>query len=293
MAIQSDETLVTKGDLKTLYTNKILPYLGGNFALKTRVSDYYIQDEEILIGVQGDGRPLYRKSIVVSNILDNASTYTTATIPHGITNIRINGGVTVYGCWVVGDNSGGTLPTHAYNNGGTSEYLWDIYNIDSTNITISYKGDQRNVILVIHIEYTKTTDAANSAITTAGCYDINFPNTQPANKEIYFGNGLYGYHAVGTATGSALAAGIVLVANVPRTAICYNKGGMIDMSGTGGTNQYDINGGQDSAGRQTQFNPLMTNTITNNVNNFRFYCQNNQGITSGNIQYNIWFTYTK
>ena len=51
MAIQNDNTVVTKGDLKALYSNKIAPYLGANLALKTRTGDYYMQDEEILIGV--------------------------------------------------------------------------------------------------------------------------------------------------------------------------------------------------------------------------------------------------
>lgn len=48
MAIQNDNTLVTKGDLKNLYSNKILPYLGGNFALATNVSDYYSTDEKLV-----------------------------------------------------------------------------------------------------------------------------------------------------------------------------------------------------------------------------------------------------
>lgn len=48
MAIQNDNTLVTKGDLKALYSDKIAPYLGANLALKTNVSDYYLTTEKIV-----------------------------------------------------------------------------------------------------------------------------------------------------------------------------------------------------------------------------------------------------
>ena len=53
---------------------------------------------------------------------------------------------------------------------------------------------------IITIKYTKTTDAANSAVDTVGCYDITRPDLWPENKEITFGNGLYGQRFVGTYT---------------------------------------------------------------------------------------------
>lgn len=279
MAIQDDNTLVTKGDLKVLYSDKIAPYLGANLALKTRTSDYYVQDEELLIGVWGDGRPLYRKSIVVSNILDNATNYKTVNIPHGISNLKLNSGVTVTGCWCVGDNSSGTIPTHAYNTGGSSEYLCDIFNIDSTNIVLSYKGDWTGAVLVIHIQYTKTTDAANSAIATAGCYDINFPNTWPENKEIFFGNGLYGYRAVGTASVTANTLTAIKLNVMLRNIV--SSGGYGTYNSTGDYMALNYHQGDE------KYALSLYGHVTDGL-----YISYKVAITH-NAHYDIWVTYTK
>ncbi len=48
MAVQNDNTIVTKGDLKTLFSDKIAPYLGQNLTLRTNVSDYYSTTEKIV-----------------------------------------------------------------------------------------------------------------------------------------------------------------------------------------------------------------------------------------------------
>ena len=77
MAIQSDETLVTKGDLKTLYTDKILPYLGGNMMMQTGVSDYYSEDEKV-VGIWTDGKPVYQKTIVTNTGSSGNTTYSIA-----------------------------------------------------------------------------------------------------------------------------------------------------------------------------------------------------------------------
>lgn len=286
MAIQNDNTLVTKGDLKALYSDKIAPYLGANLALKTRTSDYYVQDEELLIGVWGDGRPLYRKSIVVSNILDNATTYKTVNIAHGISNLKVNGGVTVTGCWCVGDNSSGTIPTHAYNTGGSSEYLCDIFNIDSTNIVLSYKGNWTGAVLVIHIQYTKTTDAANSAIATAGCYDINFPNTWPENKEIYFGNGLYGQRFKGTENVTGNRTNKVLIPSGQNLNL-INAGGKF-LGGSWGyinpSNWYDSSGNL----LAVIWTPRGTAQSSNGSLTLTYYLG-----SSFTSDYDMWVTYTK
>ena len=63
MAIQNDNTILCKGDLKA-YHEKILPYLGGNFMLGTNVSDYYSTDEKI-VGVWTNGKPIYKKTFTV------------------------------------------------------------------------------------------------------------------------------------------------------------------------------------------------------------------------------------
>ena len=139
---------------------------------------------------------------------------------------------------------------------------------------------------VATIYYTKTTDAANSA-PTKNMLLINRPDLWTVGTEYDFGGGLYGKRLKGTATGTNLLGGnIIICSGVAKTAQVINKGGMVDMSGTAGTNWYDINGVWNSG---DWFRPLATNTSQV----LRFYCANNQGITSGNIQYDVWFTYTK
>ena len=59
MAVKNDNTLITKGDLKKFY-NKILPYMGGNYVFNTLgTKDYYSEDEKV-IGVWTDGKPVYQ-----------------------------------------------------------------------------------------------------------------------------------------------------------------------------------------------------------------------------------------
>lgn len=288
MAIQDDNTILNKGDLKA-YHEKIAPMLGGTFMVSTNNSDYYSTDEK-MVGVWTDGKPIYQKTwtnIDISGMIDGTN--------HNIIDITSL-------------NADSTIKVEAIAHQLTSGQKYDYTNTffnpaptpDGETLKVNVWRRAENYIgfnaTDLHITsvdvtfcYTKTTDTAGSATTTPGAYDINFPNTWPTNQEIYFGNGLYGMRKAGTAAANNLQSGIVLVSNVSKTACCYNKGGMIDMSGTNGTNWYDINSGWDNKGNQRQFNPLITNTNQT----LKFYCQDNQDYTTQNIQYNIWFTYTK
>ena len=63
MAVKDDNTLITKGDLKKFYS-KILPYMGGNYVFNTLgTKDYYSEDEKV-IGVWTDGKPVYQKTFL-------------------------------------------------------------------------------------------------------------------------------------------------------------------------------------------------------------------------------------
>lgn len=279
MAIQDDKTILSKQDLKE-YHNRILPYLGGNMMMSTNNSDYFSTDEKV-IGVWTDGKPLYQRSFDIG----------TESSP-GMKNYTLNVANVDY---VMLDFSHSFL--YSKSESVITETLplmivWDT--VSSGGFTLApqtnsvklnwYRKAWQHLPAIVTIQYTKTTDTASTALTTPGAYDINFPNTWPENKEIYFGNGLYGFRKKGTAIANTLASGgLSLVSNVPKTAICWKKGGMIDMSGTNGTNWYDI------AGSWPNFDPLITNTD----NIFRFYCKNNQGYTTESFQFDIWITYTK
>ena len=193
MAIQNDNTLVTKGDLKALYSDKIAPYLGANLALGTNYSTYYSPDEKI-IGVWSNAAgtsllPLYQKTFYFTTPSTQGS-YNVGTIATGAEPKHIFGGIK----W------------------GTGSFI-ELNYIDQQASTSSFCYSENTVLKVVikdsdllsktaflTVQYTKNTDTANSAVTTPGCYDINFPNTWPENKEIYFGNGLYGQRFTGKIT---------------------------------------------------------------------------------------------
>ena len=204
MAIQSDETLVTKGDLKDLYQDKILPYLGGNMMMTTNVSDYYDTNEKI-VGVWKDGKPLYQKTYYFS-ALGNGSTSSVAStrVPTNITNLDII--TKIEGVAYDKSNSMHFIPVPVTSGTNTNEWdvsCWAITESGTPNLVISVARDMRSYSAYMTLQYTKTTDAANSAAATPGCYDINRPDLWPVRKEIFFGNGLYGYRITGNFTASA------------------------------------------------------------------------------------------
>lgn len=276
MAIQNDNTLVTKGDLKALYSDKIAPYLGANLALKTNVSDYYSTDEKI-VGVWTDGKPLYQKTFIFSGVTNGKVIQ--LNIPNFEYLVSIQGTVhtgdnRVFDNGAVDISSGGFIRPQVYDG----------------KIVLSISGfgsDWASGGGTYTIQYTKSTDAANSAVVTPGCYDINFPNTWPQNTEIYFGNGLYGQRFTGkiTAAGSTWTSTTLLSAGTPAIHIvnwggsyCYDTNSNAEIPvGTTWSNADNYNNGIDNM--TINGNALVFGSIS--------------GGTRNNAPYNIWITYTK
>ena len=196
MAIQSDETLVTKGDLKTLYTNKILPYLGGNMMMQTGVSDYYSEDEKV-VGIWIDGKPLYQKTVSFTSLSSGQNPY-----QHNIQNaeyINFVPNASYIKAWGNTWCIYGASPTN-------SNYIANILDVSPVVVDVNIGSVivANSTEMIITFQYTKTTDTASSTLTTPGCYDINRPDLWPNNKEIFFGNGLYGYKSTGVASSTSM-----------------------------------------------------------------------------------------
>ena len=190
MAIQSDETLVTKGDLKDLYQDKILPYLGGNMMMTTNVSDYYDTNEKI-VGVWTDGRPVYQRVAHLPDQSSHGDYVEISTVSWNIDKPISAHGYAKY----KGNSFYDTIPM-----GGSRAIIW--FNGSYLGFNCDNLSQYFTEIYII-CQYTKTTDAANSAAATPGCYDLNRPDLWPVRKEIFFGNGLYGYRITGNFTAAA------------------------------------------------------------------------------------------
>lgn len=214
MAVQNDNTILNKGDLKA-YHQKILPFLGGNYMMSTNVSDYYSTDEKV-VGVWTNGKPIYQKTVFVNqNLAANAGYALTA-----ITGID-------------------EIVSHKYKmawqslTSGVERVIDDAW----TDLTSGYTDiflhngnvELRNTFAMglfwITVQYTKTADAAGSGVTTPGAYDINFPNTWKENTEIYFGNGLYGKRYTGTITPTTTLSVYQIDASFNNSWMIKNCGG--------------------------------------------------------------------
>ena len=201
MAIQNDNTILRKGDLKA-YHDRIVPYLANNLMVRTNVSDYYSTDEKI-VGVWTDGKPIYQKTLTLSKPTSVNNWYTTnigASVDTivKLEGMRMDSNAYYYPLTTNRYSSNSGLIFYAQNNSASQPNVIAMYPTSADWVGgTSY---------IATIQYTKTTDTAGSAVATPGAYDINFPNTWPENQEIYFGNGVYGHRATGNYT-AAISAG--------------------------------------------------------------------------------------
>lgn len=218
MAVKDDSTLITKGDLKKFY-NKILPYMGGNYVFNTLgTKDYYSEDEKV-IGVWTDGKPVYQKTFL--------GNLPSSDLSIDVSSLNIDTFIESQG--MVKDSGDNCVPTPYWN--GTTGGPWyhiPYYSSSTSSLkmmfspSVTYNGRP----YIITIKYTKTTDAANSAVDTIGCYDITRPDLWPVEKEITFGNGLYGYRYQ-QASGSSNTTISIKSGYNPNTFKFINQGGTL------------------------------------------------------------------
>lgn len=281
MAIQNDNTILCKGDLKA-YHEKILPYLGGNFMLGTNVSDYYETTEKI-VGVWTNGKPLYQLTVIdTMPKVTTAGTYVTKNVTPSISNVDL---IFVKNSFVIDPNSITRPMPYTLNSGYQSKVsAAKTYLQVASAIT---EHSQRPFYAII--QYTKTTDAENSAAATPGCYDINFPNTWPVSSEIYFGNGVYGYK-IPTPSGD-----ITTEANgswISQTSFSTNLTSILNCGGSfiNKTGNYSVPIGTHNAG----FGKLIDiQPFIDENNDLKVYLENYGSTATTWSVKNFWVTYTK
>lgn len=156
MSVQNGERLATKQDLADMYSG-ILPYLGGMpevLANKFSKGDLYSTDEK-MIGKWIDGKPLYERVFVDSfHTTNNYNNY--RTIDVSAINMEY---VKLVEYSLISGND------HFYN-GGSSTTGFYIHDFVVTNGSLRYWIKEvdynRDCTIYIILQYTKTTDSANS-----------------------------------------------------------------------------------------------------------------------------------
>lgn len=296
MAIQDDNTILNKGDLKA-YHQKILPYLGGNMMVSTNNSDYYSTEEKV-VGVWIDGKPLYQKTLV-GTISTTLRADTLLLTDNSIERMVEYSGVAITQDKRYSVNLPNTWEKTASSPTESSPNVirayWD-YDLNSFYVNTgqsTYLGGD----VIVTLQYTKTTDTAGSAITTPGAYDINFPNTWPANTEIYFGNGLYGYRATGnftaTATNSRFAD--TLSTTLPSSTRIVSSGGNITATSVSENQLWDFPLNSSAPSSTENFIQIPTGLwfgIDTKQLRFGVRPMGDWKLTTSNT-YDVWVTYTK
>lgn len=113
---------------------------------------------EIKIGTWIDGKPLYRKTIIVTSINANANSIN---VNHGISNMDVVASIKG-AAKITGANEYRPLSCMYINDSGAldSQYLFNVYGITPSQITLSYGNwfKTRFDRAYITLEYTKTTN---------------------------------------------------------------------------------------------------------------------------------------
>lgn len=284
MAIQDDNTILNKGDLKA-YHEAIAPLLGGTFMVRTNNSDFYSTDEKV-VGVWTNGKPLYQKTLqgvfptVTAQVNETFNLSIGASVEFGfvVAAFLVDRGSVIQDTPIIylSDNELSAV----------SLQTWVRTNTTATNPnTVGVRGGREyysNLPVIVTIQYTKTTDTAGSATTTPGAYDINFPNTWPENTEIYFGNGLYGKRATGTITAAAATA-VSTSLSTFGTAKLVSFGGQLEYSNTGDSIQLGYQQGDNN-----YIAALYREAVNGEV-----FLYNKTSMVRTNAPYDVWFTYCK
>ena len=272
MAIQDDNTILNKGDLKA-YHEAIAPMLGGTLLSRTNVSDHYSTDEKI-VGVWTDGKPIYQKTVAVGQRMN----WQTGGIDRGDLTISSPIDMSVVDT-LVDAKVNGAYPSGSKNTGGVAFF----YN--AAEDTFNFFASDNVYVTNVTLQYTKTTDTAGSGVTTPGAYDINFPNTWPENTEIYFGNGLYGQRFTGTITAAADTRAIVTLDASIINAKLVSQGGYWTDADDG---NYPI--GSYDAGTNSFYKMAC---ITGGGSNDGIFLNQYSNAARSNSSYDVWVTYTK
>ena len=297
MALQNDNTILNKGDLKA-YHQKILPFLGGNIATTITNGNIYSQEERV-VGIWVDGRPLYQKTY----ILNLSRSYSANTTYNEVFDSDTNkAAVKVWGTYEDNDGRINIIESfYNWNNAANNyvPYLSWCYNYVTVGSYIGhqimYKGGTAPYTckqMVITMQYWKKTDTADTAAITPGVFDINRPDLWPVNKEIFFGNGLYGYRA----SGNFAAGGDQSVPIISENISPYNYGGWIDELKGNSTpatkRRRAITTTMDSTGVIISCVSIHSNLSSGINSNFVVHLGPDNSFDT-TCKYDLWVTYTK
>lgn len=166
MNLTNPNTPVSQQDLKDLYEQKILPYIGGAFGLVATGIDsanlYSITER--VVGQWIDGKPIYQKT-VDCGALPNAGQ---SSVSHNIANIDI-----IPNFWGIGINQGGiSLKIPGEVTGSNHASAVGCY-VNRTEIGFLTYNDRSGYHAYVTIQYTKTTDSTVESYGTDTTYSTD------------------------------------------------------------------------------------------------------------------------
>ena len=161
MSLTNPNKVVTEERLAEFY-GQLLPYLGGMpeaVVNKFSKSDLYSTTEKI-VGCWTDGRPIYQKTINCGALPNNTTKDTTIDVANVSQIVGLSGFVYNSSTKAVFDMNSLMSNTTLSNN----FVIYASYNSSTSKyrITMSTKTDVSAYSAYVTVQYTKTTDAANS-----------------------------------------------------------------------------------------------------------------------------------
>lgn len=173
MSLTNPNTPVSQQDLKDLYEQKILPYIGGAFGLVATGIDsanLYSTTEKI-VGQWIDGKPLYQKTIAITSGMPSSGGRTE--FNHNIENIDYI--VSQRARIIYPDSMVGMECDSVYIDGPDSLSNTQIamVAVNATKIILKNTKTLANTELYVTLQYTKTTDSAVESYGTDTTYSTD------------------------------------------------------------------------------------------------------------------------
>lgn len=234
-------------------------------------------ENEQMIGYWKDGKPLYQKTFVITTPSSTNYAQVISTI-HADCDLIVN-------FWGLMQGSTSNRMRNGNEIGANRGEYFDIW-ADGKSIYALVDGGHTNKTAYITVQYTKTTDTANS-LQVENSLLLNRPDLWTPGTEYHFGGGLYGKRISGTMnTTTGVPSYTTIYANFNGNVVSY-----------GGSIRRSVGGNWDFAipcsykNNTTVMTGGVATQLSGNVRTLVFYFTDSADMS--NVPYDVWVTYKK